>query len=435
MKTLNIYFAAILLALFLTSCGTEPEPEVHAHEETENAPTDMVHLVQDQMDVMNIELGTFKEVNLKTTIKANGQLELPPKNKASVSSLMAGRVSYVSVIVGDRVKKGQVLARLEHPDFIQLQEDYLSTSASIKFLKQDFERKKKLLADSITAEKTYQEAEAKFNTANAKLSGLEAKLKLLGISLEGLKQGKIVSSVPVTSPISGFVRLVEINMGMSVQPEQEMFEIVDNEHIHMDLRVYEKDIDKLVEGQKVHFSLTTKPNEVFEGKIFAIGKAFENDPKAVIVHAEIDNKTGNLLPGMYVDARIETDFNKVRALPNEAIVEDGGLSYIFVRETEGASPDSHDDGDDHGHDHDHGEGHDHDDGHGHDEGEGDKDDGDHSGEFLFHKIEVNTGAKDIGFTEVVPAQKIPDNPTIVIKGTYYLMAELKKGEGGAEHHH
>lgn len=437
MKTLNIYFAAILLALFLTSCGTEPEPEVHAHEETENAPTDMVHLVQDQMDVMNIELGTFKEVNLKTTIKANGQLELPPQNKASVSALMRGRVSSVSVVEGDKVKKGQVLARLEHPEFIILQKEYLEKTASIKFLKQDFDRKKELLADSITAVKTYQEADAKYNTAKAEISGLEAQLKLLGIGLEQLKQGKVVSSVPVTSPISGYVRLVKINMGMSVQPEQEMFEIVDNEHIHIDLRVYEKDIDKLEEGQKVHFSLTTKPNEVLEGKIFAIGKAFENDPKAVIVHAEIDNKTGNLLPGMYVDARIETDLSKVRALPNEAIVEDGGLSYIFVRETEGASPDSHDDGDSQGHDH--GEGHDHDDGHGHDEGEGegegDKDDGDHGGEFLFRKIEVNTGAKDIGFVEVVPAQKIPESPTIVIKGAYYLMAELKKGEGGEEHHH
>lgn len=433
MKTLNIHLASILLAMLLAACGSTPEPDAHGHDEAENAPTDMVHLVQDQMDVMNIELGTFQEVNLKTTIKANGQLELPPKNKASVSSLMAGRVSYVSVIVGDRVKKGQVLARLEHPDFIQLQEDYLSTSASIKFLQQDFERKSKLLADSITAVKTYQEAEAKFNTAKAKLSGLEAKLKLLGIGLEGLKQGKIVSSVPVTTPISGFVRLVEINMGMSVQPEQEMFEIVDNEHIHLDLRVYEKDIDKLVEGQKVHFSLTTKPNEVFEGKIFAIGKAFENDPKAVIVHAEIDNKTGNLLPGMYVDARIETDFNKVRALPNDAIVEDGGLSYIFVRETESANSDSHKDGHDHGegHDHDHSDEHGDDDGHGH----GDKENGDHAGEYVFRKIEVNTGAKDIGFTEVVPAQKIGENPVIVIKGAYYLLAELKKGEGGHEHHH
>lgn len=435
MKTLNIHLTAILLAILLASCGSAPEPDAHAHDEAENAPTDMVHLVQEQMDVMNIELGTFQEVNLKTTIKANGQLELPPKNKASVSSLMAGRVSYVSVIVGDRVKKGQVLARLEHPDFIQLQEDYLSTSASIKFLQQDFERKTKLLADSITAVKTYQEAEAKFNTAKAKLSGLEAKLKLLGIGIEGLKRGKIVSSVPVTSPISGFVRLVETNMGMSVQPEQEMFEIVDNEHIHIDLRVYEKDIDKLVEGQKVHFSLTTKPNEVFEGKIFAIGKAFENDPKAVIVHAEIDNKTGNLLPGMYVDARIETDFNKVRALPNDAIVEDGGLSYIFVRETESISSESQGDGHDHDHDHEHGDEHGHDDGQDHDGGHGDKEDDDHAGEFVFRKIEVNTGAKDIGFTEVVPAQKIGENPVIVIKGAYYLLAELKKGEGGHEHHH
>ena len=64
MKTLNIHLASILLAMLLAACGSTPEPDAHGHDEAENAPTDMVHLVQDQMDVMNIELGTFQEVNL-----------------------------------------------------------------------------------------------------------------------------------------------------------------------------------------------------------------------------------------------------------------------------------------------------------------------------------------------------------------------------------
>jgi cobalt-zinc-cadmium efflux system membrane fusion protein len=439
MKIQNINFAILFLALFLASCGGSPEPDEHAHEEEGKAPTDIVHLVQEQMDVMGIEVGSFQEINLKTTIKANGQLDLPPQNKASVSALMPGRVKTISVIEGNYVKKGQVLARLEHPAYVEMQEEYLEIHAGLQFLEQDYMRKKKLLADSITAVKIYQEAVSKYNVSKAKLTALKTKLQLIGINVDALENGEVVSSIPVNSPIKGYVRLVEVNMGMSVQPEQEMFEIVDNEHIHIDLMVYEKDIDRVKEGQKVIFSLTTKPNEVFEGKVFAIGKAFENEPKAVIVHAEIENKTGNLLPGMYVDGRIETDFEKVRALADEAIVQDGGLSYIFVRET-GRQPSAknghaYDDGHDQGTDHTDRDGHDHGEDHsvgdGHDHG----DKIDHEGEYIFRKIEVNTGAKDIGFTEVVPAQKIPENAIVVTKGAFYLLAELKKGEGGGEHHH
>lgn len=427
MKTLNIYFAIFFLAFFLTGCGDSPVPDEHAHEEEEKAPTDLVHLLQEQMDVMGIEVGSFQEINLKTTIKANGQLDLPPQNKASVSALMPGRVKTISVIEGNYVKKGQVLAMLEHPTYIEMQEEYLQIHGELQFLEQDYLRKKQLLADSIAATKVYQEAESKYKVSKAKLTALRAKFRLLGINIDALEKGEVTSSIAVTSPIKGYVRLVEVNMGMSIQPEQEMFEIVDNEHIHIDLMVYEKDIDRVKEGQKVVFSLTTKPNEVFEGKVFAIGKAFENQPKAVIVHAEIDNKTGNLLPGMYVDGRIETDFEKVRSLSDDAIVQDGGLSYIFVRETreDSHTGNGHSEGDNQAQEGGHGE----DDGHGHKESKG------HGGEYIFRKIEVNTGAKDIGFTEVVPAQKIPENAIVVTKGAYYLLAELKKGEGGGEHHH
>ena len=52
---------------------------------------------------------------------------------------------------------------------------------------------------------------------------------------------------------------------------------------------------------------------------------------------------------------------------------------------------------------------------------------------VFQKIEINTGARDIGFTEIVPAQNIPNNPVIVTKGAFYLLAEMTKGEHGHEH--
>lgn len=398
MKTLFIITSIFIMSL-LVSCGTPASTDEatlqdeHAHESN----PDEVHLLQKQMDVMDIRLGAFQFLNLSTTVKANGQLELPAQNKASVSALMGGRVKSIAVVEGDYVQKGHVLAQLEHPDFIEMQELYLSLSSQLLYVKQNFERQRSLYEDSVSSTKSFQQTQAEYETVRAKVGGLKSKLQLIGVDLAQLESGTFVSSIPIKAPINGYVRSIDINMGLSVLPNQSMFELVDNDHIHIDLSVYEKDMNKIKKGQKVVFSLSSRPDSVFQGRIFALGRAFEQEPKAMIVHAEIDNHDGSLLSGMYVDARIVTNEEKVRALPNDAIVSDGGLSYIFVLKPSTVN--------------------------------------DHEGEYVFRKIEVNTGASDIGFTEVVPVYNLPEHVQMVTSGAFYLLAEMKKGEGGHGHHH
>lgn len=374
-----------------------PEEEHEQHHAHEDHPDD-VHLLQKQMDVMEIKLGKFQFLNLSTTVKTNGVLELPPQNKASISAVMGGRVKSISILQGDYVKQGQVLAYLEDPAYADLQQEYLTAKSKLGYLQEEFERKKNLHQDSIGSNKSYREAEANYSAAKAQTNGLKAKLKLLDLNIEEVEQGLFPTAAPIRSPINGYVRKIEVNLGKYVNPEQELFEIVDNEHIHIDLRVYEKDMHLVHEGQQVVFSLTHQPDSVFQGTIFSVGKSFEEEPKAMLVHAEIDNKTGGLLPGMYVDARIITNSDQVQALPNDAVIRDGGLSYIFV-----LKPAASDVG--------------------------------HEDEYVFRKIEVNTGVRDIGFTEVIPVYDLPPKTQYVTQGAFYLEAELKKGSGGHGHHH
>ncbi|MEZ4720501.1 MAG: efflux RND transporter periplasmic adaptor subunit [Flavobacteriales bacterium] len=412
MKT-SIYIS-LFLTFLLASCGqTENQPtetaEAHDHASNENE----VHLVQQQMDVMDIQLGHFQHLNLSTTVKSNGQLQLPPQNKASLSAVMGGRVKTITAIEGDHVSKGQVLATLEHPDFIALQEQYMASLGQLSFREMDYQRKKSLFADSLSSAKDLQQSEAEYQSLQASVNGLRARLQMLDLDINAIERGDFATVIPIKAPINGYVRSIEVNIGKYVHPDQNLFEIVDNDHIHIDLRVYEKDMPKIHEGQKVFFSLSNNPDSVFQGSIFALGRAFEDEPKAMLVHAEIDNKAGVLLPGMYVDARIVTSNEKVLALPTDAIVSDGGLSYIFVLKPEAS----------HGHDH----AHEH--AHSHDQAPSKSD------EHIFQKVEVNTGANDIGFVEVVPAEKISDHAKIVTNGAFYLLAEMKKGEGGHGHHH
>jgi membrane fusion protein, heavy metal efflux system len=400
MKSIKILFGILFIAAMQACSGSTEsasQAEEHGHAHETEADEDEVHLLQKQMDVMDIHLGKFQFLNLSTTVKSNGKLQLPPQNKASVSALVGGRVKSIEVLEGDYVNKGQVLARLEHPSFIEMQEQYMTAKSQFSYLEKDFNRKKGLNADSISSDKSYQQAESDYLGLKAKYHSLQAKLQMFGVDMDALEQGNYTSSVMIRTPINGYVRSININMGMSVIPDQSLFEIVDNEHIHIDLNVYERDMHKIKKGQKVLFSISSSPDSVFEGNVFALGRAFEQEPKAMVVHAEIDNHDGDLLSGMYVDARIVTSDEKVRSLPNDAIVSDGGLNYIFA-----LKPGSH---------------------------------ADHEDEFVFRKIEVNVGASDIGFTEVVPAYNLPEHVEIVTSGAFYLQAEMKKGEGGHGHHH
>jgi cobalt-zinc-cadmium efflux system membrane fusion protein len=399
----TIIMSIVFLTLFLgVSCGNNTSE--HNHEEKKRKkeitnqdvhneePAGILNLQFKQLEVMKIETGMVEKVTIGTSLKVNGQLELPPQKQASVSAIIDGKVNNVLVIEGDKVRKGQVLAWLSNPDLISMQRDYLLAKDKLLFLEKDYNRKKELLADGITSAKVFQKTESDYFEGKTMLRATRANLRLMGISISNLEQGKIVSSIPVVAPIKGYIQKVEVNMGKYVLSNQELFEIVDNEHLHLGLKVFEKDIDKVKLKQKVSFSLTTRPNQIYEAKIFALGRSFEMDTRAVKVHAEIIGGHQGLLTGMFVDARIILNSKDVEALPNEAFISEDGLDYVFIQKEKDAEDAS------------------------------------------FEKIQVNKGITDLGFSEVIFPEKVPKDAIFVTKGAYYINAELNKG-AFEEHEH
>ena len=362
----------------------EMEADHKAHEEDE------VGLTALQMEKIGLKLGGFEQKNLKSTVKVNGELELPPQNKADVSTMAAGKITQISVQSGQRVKKGTVLARIQNPDFIEWQQAYLETEGELLYLNKEWERLKDLVAKEISPKKQLDKTESERAIAQAKLKGLKSKLQLLGI---GIPTGDLVSTIAVRSPMNGYVREIKANTGVFVQPEMSLFEIVDNHHLHIDLKVFEKDLPYIKEGQIIQFSLQSQPDELMNAYIFAIGKALNRAERTVDIHAEIKEEKANLLPGMFVEARIILGDKQVPTLPDDAITVDKGLFYIFVKEEM------------------------------------------HEGETHFKKIPILKGVTDFGYTEVKLLEALPENAEIVTEGAYFLMAQSKKGEAGGGHHH
>ncbi len=408
MKRKNILYIAIVAVLtvvvvcVISYSGGESEPEkteeAHEEHEGEAITAKEVELNQAQFNASDIELGTFEMKNLSAVINANGYTKLPPQNQADVSVLVTGVVRSINVIEGQFVKKGQTIAVIESLEFTKLQEAYLTSKSNLEYLTSEYERQKTLNDENVNSKKALQRAKSDYETEKARNASLKKQLSTLNLS----GSGGAISTMSVKAPISGYITEVNVKIGTNAEPGKPMFTIVDNSKMHVDLLVYEKDLQKVKTGQTVRFILTNQDNVEIKGKIFSIGKAFENETKSVAVHADILNDKQILIPGMYVNALIDVGLNNVKALPVDAVVKADGREFIFVLEEHAKEE-----------------------GHEHTEGK----------TYHFQRIEVKTGTTQLGYVQVTILQDIPANAQIVLKGAYYIQSHLLKSEGGGEHEH
>ncbi len=396
MKAVPIFIYFILLVFLMNSCNSEDTKRINKNEDT--TATDsvdqskIVELSQLQYQTIKVVLGKMVKKDLKSVVKTNGYLKLPPQRFASVSTFMGGVVKNIYVIEGKYVKKDQVLATIEHPDFTRIQEEYLKAKDNLKFIQKDYERQKILYSNNIASGKVFQQTEANYESQLSKLASLTDQLKKLSISLDDLEKKKIVSQVPIKAPFAGYINKINITIGSFAEPVKTIFELVDNSHIHVNLMVYEQDWYKVKTGQKVSFYLPNEKDLEIMGEIYAVGKSFDPITRALSIHAEIlNNEKIGLVPGVYVNGLIDVGKARVNALPVQAVVESGEKKYVFVFKN--------------------------------------KQRRNNENFYIYEMKEVETGVTELEFIEVNPLEKISNSESIVINGAYYLLSQLKnRGE-------
>jgi cobalt-zinc-cadmium efflux system membrane fusion protein len=411
MKSLKIYknpFLLLATCLLLVSCGkteTKPEEEQKATIE-ETAPT-IASLTAEQIKTVDIQFGTIEQKQLTATLRANGALRVPNNSKANATSMYGGVIKTLNVQLGDFVKKGQVIATIANPQFIQLQEEYLSTSSKIIFAEQEVARQKELNEGNAGALKNYQNADAELKSMRTRRASLQQQIQLMGINPNSLNNGNLRSALSVTSPISGKISNVFSKIGSYVDVSSPVAEIVDNSQLHLDLNVFEKDLPMLKVGQIIHFRITNNLEQDYDAKVFSIGATFENDSKSILVHATVQgNKTG-LIDGMNITAIVSLNNVTTNAVPTDALVSADGKEYIFVVTDKEAE-----------------------------EEEGPQEEENKSEEpkakestINFEKIEVAIGISTMGYTAITLVKDIPANAKVVTKGAFFVNAKLtNKGE-------
>lgn len=397
------------------------EEKVHAEEQETQSPIKEVELNEAQYNASEITLGTFTMKNLSDVVNANGYTKSPPQNQADISVHLSGVVKSINVIEGQYVKKGQVLATIESPEFAKLQEAFLTSKSNMEFLTLEYDRQKILSDENVNSKKVFQRTKSDFEIEKARFSSLQKQLNILNID-----SGKgSAPTMPVVASISGSVTAVNIKIGSNAEVGKPLFNIVDNSKLHVDLLVYEKDLQKVRAGQSIRFNLTNQDNIEIRGKVFNVSQSFANETKSVAVHANITNNSHSLIPGMYVNAIIDVGTKEVQALPIEAVIKADGREFIFILE------EGHKEGHDHEKEvHDEVERHSHDDSHDHVEAEHEV-----GKTFHFQRIEVKTGTAQLGYVQITLLQDIGTDAKIVLKGAYYIQSHLLKSEGGGGHQH
>jgi cobalt-zinc-cadmium efflux system membrane fusion protein len=369
----------IIIGFLIFSCAGEKAKEDTASADVAGSSPNTVTLTEKQNETIQIEIGKMEQRNLSSEVKANGFLDVPPQNKAVISPMITGYVHKLNFLVGDNVKKGQVMAELESMEFVDLQQRLLELKNQIVYLREDYDRQQLLLDQDAVSKKKFLMAEVEYKTAETARRGLESKLQMLGVNLNELENGKIASVLRLKAPISGSVKKLHSVIGRHVDPSEEIYEIVNAEHLHLELSVYEKDITKIRKGQSVWFTIPNVKHERYAGEVFLVGKDLAEDKRSINVHVHFNENEGAFAVGMYANASIAVSESEVNALPETAIVVDGEKEFVFRK----VSSDSE--------------------------------------SITFEKISVETGIEAGGFVELLATEQLRANDEFVVNGAFYLL--------------
>ena len=356
------------------------------------------------MTAVGVTLDQIEMKELTSIVKANGALSVPNNNKARATSLYGGMIKTLNVQVGDYVRKGQVIATIANPEFIQLQEEYLTTGSRITFAEQEYRRQRELFDNDAGAKKNLQNAETELKTVRTKRASLQRQIQMMGINPGNVSNKNLRSGLAVTAPISGTISNILLQIGSYIDVSSPVAEIVDNSSLHLDLQVFEKDLPLIKVGQSIHFTLTNNPVEEYDAEVYSIGTAFENQSKTIPIHCKVKGNKNGLIDGMNATGVISLNNQLMPAVPNTAITSSEGKDYIFLVTDQ--KEEQHKD---------------------------EKPQGKHNEKTInFERIEVVKGTSEMGYTAITPVKSIPENAKIATKGAFFINAKLTNS---GEHEH
>ncbi len=364
----------------------------HDHGHDHGNHDESLHLTKKQIETIDLKLGSFSDIKINDFVAATGSLSMPPNSYVSVNTKKEGFLSesgeYVEV---NFIKKGTIIAKLENIQFIEKQKEYLEHKAELSYLFKELKRQQNLMNENAGVQAKLDDVQHQVAIKEIQIKSLEKYFTYLDIPFPN-SANEIRESVSIIAPISGYISKVDFHNGMYITPEKEMMEIVNEDHLHLELNVFEKDISLLKKGQTLTYTIPALGVQEYKAKIFVIGKEFDPENKTINIHAHLVGKKPKFIKDMFLRAKIWLNNSTVKALPENTIFKDAENYIIYT--TTGYNKND---------------------------------------EMEFSKKRIIKGNSNNGFTAVQLIDELNDNEKIVIQAAHFVDAQSKIGQLKHEH--
>ena len=411
---INIAFLAALL-LLLSSCKHDHEPgdgsdhsghdhgepttethtedDGHGHGEEDHHEEGSLMLTDSQIATVGLEFGSTTNMKVNNFVNATGRLGIPANAQTTISAKAEGIISSTKKFVeGNFIKKGALIGYIANPEFISKQEEYLQTKTQLAFVALELQRQQLLVSADAGVERDLQKLQSQQSSLLTSQKGLSKYLSYLGIDAMSVTADNLTDRINLYAPSSGYISEIKMHNGMYVTPDMGLLELINTDHQHLELDVFEQDISTIKVGARLSYSIPSLGSEVFAGNVNVISKEFNPDDKTIRIHGHQTGDKPKFIKDLFINAKIWLDEDTSPSLPSDAIVRDEGMTFVYAGDTEAEK-----------------------------------------GEVEFTKIMVVPGASDNGFTTVSLIDTLPANHRIVTKGAYYVYAQSKAGELAHEH--
>ena len=280
-----------------------------------------------------IYTGTFVE-----ELRASGRVDFNELFLSRIGANVTGRVSDILAIPGQRVKQGDILAKITSTELTQSQLSYLKAKSASQLADQAANRARILYKEDVIALAELQRREAEASSAKAEFRATNDQLRVQGMdqpSIDRLAKSGVIESINnVIATIPGEIVERKINKGQVVQPADALFTVADLSSLWAVSEIPESNAYLVHKGQKVTLVIPALRNASIEGVVAHVDSIVNPQTRTVVVRMEVPNKDSLIKPGMLATMMIESQPTERLLVPSSAVIREDNHDHVFIREDE-----------------------------------------------------------------------------------------------------
>jgi cobalt-zinc-cadmium efflux system membrane fusion protein len=316
-----------------------------------HASENVIQISKSHLENLGVKLGKLEPVKQIPVLYAPAKVVIPPTQEFIVSASQAGLISKLNVAIGDRVKKGQILAQLNSPELLSLQRLYLKADSELQLGLLSYQRDKKLLEEGVIADRRWQETRSQYNAFLSEANEHRQLLEIAGMSDSDIKHlnktRKLTSQLNVYAPISGVVIDRMAVAGTRIDILAPLYRIANLDELWLEINIPQERIGSIKVGDQVLIESTTAGTQALEqrneqqlaavkAEISLLGQSVNPENQTILARAVIKGGQTVVKAGQRINTQIiHTTDKAVFKIPNAAIAQNEGKAFIFIRNPQG----------------------------------------------------------------------------------------------------